>query len=232
MRTGAEYREALRDGRRVWVMGEGMIDDVTTHPATRAMVDEYVAWYDLLRDPAWRTSRSRPIRRHTLGLCRAEDGDDLGGMGRFFAATTFLSAGNITHTPCYGHMIALGILASAQERALAEQIANAARYRAMIAETGRFLTFCGGGPTIGYRMRENLAERTALDRSRDRRRDRRQGQDRHAHEPGLCRGRLCRRISGSRSAGTETFIVQVAAPASPRCAARSRCATRTRSSRP
>ena len=53
MRTGAEYREALRDGRRVWVMGEGMIDDVTTHPATRAMVDEYVAWYDLHRDPAW-----------------------------------------------------------------------------------------------------------------------------------------------------------------------------------
>lgn len=47
MRTGAEYREALRDGRRVWVMGEGLIDDVTVHPATRAMVDEYAAWYDL-----------------------------------------------------------------------------------------------------------------------------------------------------------------------------------------
>ena len=53
MRTGAEYREALRDGRRVWVMGEGLIDDVTTHPATRAMVDEYVAWYDRHFDPAW-----------------------------------------------------------------------------------------------------------------------------------------------------------------------------------
>src|SRR5271166_5245981 len=54
MRTGAEYRAALRDGRRVWVMGEGLVEDVTTHPATRAMVDVYVAWYDLLRDPAWR----------------------------------------------------------------------------------------------------------------------------------------------------------------------------------
>ena len=30
-------------------------------------------------------------------------------MGRFFSATTFLGAGNITHTPAYGHMIALGI---------------------------------------------------------------------------------------------------------------------------
>ena len=39
MRTGGEYREALRDGRRVWVMGEGWVEDVTTHPATRAMVE-------------------------------------------------------------------------------------------------------------------------------------------------------------------------------------------------
>jgi aromatic ring hydroxylase len=46
MRTGAEYREALRDGRRIWVIGEGPIEDVTSHPATRAVVDEYVAWYD------------------------------------------------------------------------------------------------------------------------------------------------------------------------------------------
>ena len=40
MRTGAEYREALRDGRRVWVMGEGWAGDVTAHPATRPMVEE------------------------------------------------------------------------------------------------------------------------------------------------------------------------------------------------
>ena len=32
----------------------------------------------------------------------------------------------------------------------------------MIAETGRFLTFCGGAPTIGFRLRENPADRAAL----------------------------------------------------------------------
>jgi len=53
MRSGAEYREALRDGRKVWVMGMGAVEDVTTHPATRAMADEYVAWYDRHRDPEW-----------------------------------------------------------------------------------------------------------------------------------------------------------------------------------
>ena len=36
MRTGADYRESLRDGRKVWVLGEGRVEDVTTHPATRA----------------------------------------------------------------------------------------------------------------------------------------------------------------------------------------------------
>ena len=44
MRTGADYRNSLRDGRRVFILGEGQVDAVTTHPATRAMVEHYVAW--------------------------------------------------------------------------------------------------------------------------------------------------------------------------------------------
>ena len=32
MRTGAEYKESLRDGRDVWVMGEGAVADLTTDP--------------------------------------------------------------------------------------------------------------------------------------------------------------------------------------------------------
>ena len=34
MRTGAEYLQSLRDGRRVYVGGE-LIEDVTTHPMAR-----------------------------------------------------------------------------------------------------------------------------------------------------------------------------------------------------
>ena len=167
MRTGADYRRALRDGRRVWVMGEGLVDDVTTHTATRAMVDEYVAWYDLHFDAAWQEVAIRPPDARTGSTPWAyvvpRSADDLSGMGRYFSATTFLSGGNITHTPCYGHMIALGVLASVQERNVSpEQTANASQYREMIARTGRFLTFCGGAPTIGARMREDPRERTAL----------------------------------------------------------------------
>ncbi len=39
---------------------------------------------------------------------------------------------------------------------------DTASYREQIANTGRFLTFCGGAPTIGARMREDPSERAAL----------------------------------------------------------------------
>ena len=146
---------------------QGLIDDVTTHPATRAMVDEYVAWYDLHFDPEWTDILFLP--RDTEGGQRPwayavpRTSDDLRAMGRSFAKTTFLSAGNITHTPAYGNLIALGVITAAQEyNGPAGQIANAAGYRDHLAATGRFLTFCGGAATIGYRLREDPSERNAL----------------------------------------------------------------------
>ena len=167
MRTGAEYRAALRDGRRVWVLGEGVVEDVTTHPATRAMVDEYVAWYDRHFDPEWLDVLFSPPdtrgERRPWAYIVPKSADDLRGMGRSFARTTFLSAGNITHTPAYGNLIALGVVTAVQDRnASPPQIDNALAYRAHIAATGRFLTFCGGAAPIGHRLREDPRERNAL----------------------------------------------------------------------
>ena len=167
MRTGKEYREALRDGRRVWVVGEGAVDDVTTHPATRAMVDEYAAWYDRHFDPAWQDIVLTPpdasgIRTPWSYVIPTRP-EELRAMGRCYAATTFPTAGNITHTPAYGHLIALGVHdAVLQQNAAPEQGPNAFAYRERIARTGRFLTFCAGAATIGARMRPNPAERLAL----------------------------------------------------------------------
>jgi len=167
MRTGTEYREALRDGRRVWVIGEGLVDDVTVHPATRATVDEHVAWYDRHFDPAWKDVVLAPPDaggdRRPWAFVLPKSASELRGMGRCYAATTFLSAGNITHTPAYGNLIALGILDAVQQRNVSpEQIVNATAHRDMIARTGRFLTFSAGAATIGYRMREDPRERAAL----------------------------------------------------------------------
>jgi len=168
MRTGAEYREVLRtDGRKVWVMGQGRVEDVTTHPATRGIVDEYVAWYDRHSDPEWQDLLFAPAipkrERTAWAYVLPKTSDDLVGMGRSFAKTIFLSAGNITHTPAYGHLISMGVLTAVQERNVsAEQIASATAYRELIAKTGRFLTFCGGAGPIGFRLRENPADRAAL----------------------------------------------------------------------
>jgi aromatic ring hydroxylase len=167
VRTGADYRESIRDGRKVWVMGEGRIDDLPTHPATRAMVDEYVAWYDRHHDPEWQDTLLTPPNeqgeRTPLASIIPQSADDLRRMGVSYSKTLFLSAGNITHDAAYGSLIALGILDATQRRNVSpEQIANAAAYRDMIARTGRFLTFGAGGATIGYRFREDPDARAAL----------------------------------------------------------------------
>jgi aromatic ring hydroxylase len=167
MRTGAEYREALRDGRKVWVLGEGLVEDVTKHPATRPMVEEYVAWYDRHFDPAWQdivlTPPDAAGQRLPWGYVLPKSADDLSAMARCFSATTFPTAGNLTHTPAYGQLIALGVLGAVQEQnPSARQIADAEFYRELIARTGRFLTFCAGAATIGYRLRADPQARAAL----------------------------------------------------------------------
>ncbi len=50
VRTKEEYLEGLRDGREVYYKGE-LIDDVTTHPATRGMIETQGELFDLQHDP-------------------------------------------------------------------------------------------------------------------------------------------------------------------------------------
>jgi aromatic ring hydroxylase len=167
VRTGREYRETLHDGRRVWVVGEGLIEDVTLHPATRAMVDEYAAWYDRHHEAAWRDVLLAPAdaggARAPWAFALPRTPADLRAMGRSYAATIFPTAGNVTHTPGYGNLIALGLHDVVRQRNVsAEQIASAAAYRELIARTGRFLTFSAGAATIGARLREDPDQRAAL----------------------------------------------------------------------
>ena len=167
MRTGAEYRESLRDGRDIWVMGEGPIDDVTTHPATAAMVEQYVAWYDRHFDPDWQdiilTEPDANGDRRPLAFEVPKSSADLQRLGNALRAVFSLSGGNVTHTPGYGALIALGLLN--RLKALdnsAEDIEAAEAYRESLAASGRFLTFAGGGALIGTRLRQDPSERVAL----------------------------------------------------------------------
>ena len=173
MRTGSEYREGLRDGREVWVLGEGRIEDVTTHPATRGMVDAYADWYDRHFDPTWRDTlytqadgegEAKPLAFEiptTIGELRR--------LGRAISAVSFLTGGNMTHTPGYGTLIALGLLDTvATMQISAAEIANAEAYRQELARTGRFLTFSAGAAPIGFRYRADERERAAIKVVRER----------------------------------------------------------------
>ena len=46
IRTGKQYRESLRDGREVYMDGK-RVDDVTTHPQFKPLIDIRARIYDL-----------------------------------------------------------------------------------------------------------------------------------------------------------------------------------------
>ncbi len=51
IRTGEDYRESLRDGRKVYMNGEEIVD-VTTHPAFKPIVDIRARIYDMAHEDA------------------------------------------------------------------------------------------------------------------------------------------------------------------------------------
>lgn len=53
LRTGAEYRAGLRDGRRVWLRG-GYVEDVAVHPAFMPAVDRIAAYFDAENEGPYR----------------------------------------------------------------------------------------------------------------------------------------------------------------------------------
>ena len=131
------------------------------------MVEEFARWYDRHFDPTWRERPAVAARgrggRVAWAYVAPQRAEDLIGIGRSFARTLFLSAGNLTHTPAYGNLIALGVATAVQAvDPSPERVAAAFAYRDKIARSARFLTFCGTAPIIGQRLRPNPAERVAL----------------------------------------------------------------------
>ena len=101
--------------------------------------------------------------RHPLALTPPKTSDDLRRMGKAISAVHFITGGNVTHTAGYGHLIAMG-LANALKRLAhsAEEIAAAESYLEELDASGRFLTFAGGGPLIGTRLRHEETQGAAL----------------------------------------------------------------------
>jgi 4-hydroxyphenylacetate 3-monooxygenase len=96
IRTGQQYRDSIRDGRRVWINGE-RVQDVTTHPMFKPLVDIRARIYDMQHEEQYRDIMSyqdESGERHAIGLKlpytqddwhakrRATDAlmDDIGGV--------------------------------------------------------------------------------------------------------------------------------------------------------
>ena len=167
MRTGKEYQASLQDGRDVWIVGEGRVVDVTSHYSTKNMVMQYGTWYDRHYLPEWQdilmTDPGPDSNKNPLAFEIPKTSYDLQVQGRALRSILSASGGNITHTPGYGALIALGLLNHISElNNSREEIEAAIKYRDYIANTGRFLTFSGGGSLIGSRLKTDPRERVAL----------------------------------------------------------------------
>ncbi len=60
IRTGDEYRESIRDGRKVFINGE-TVGDVTSHPAFKPIVDARARIYDMAHENGYREIMSYPV---------------------------------------------------------------------------------------------------------------------------------------------------------------------------
>ena len=50
LRTGEEYRDSIRDGRQVYYDGD-LVEDITTHPAFKPIIDVKSRMYDMQFEP-------------------------------------------------------------------------------------------------------------------------------------------------------------------------------------
>jgi 4-hydroxyphenylacetate 3-monooxygenase len=88
---------------------------------------------------------------------------DLELMGRSYAATLFDSAGNLTHTPAYGNLIALGLQDTIRRVNLSkEEVEKAEAYAAGVRREQHFVTLANGNAPLGFRFREQPEERRSI----------------------------------------------------------------------
>jgi aromatic ring hydroxylase len=136
------------------------------------MVDYYAGWYDRHFDLEWQdlllTLSNANEERIPVAFLVPQSADDLRRMGRSFGTTIFPTAGNVTHTPAYGNLIALGILDAVQRcHPASDNMATAAKYRDWLADSGRFLDTDFAAPEMAAGLEESFGGGgyTALQRS-------------------------------------------------------------------
>ena len=136
VRRGAEYLESLRDGRRLWLMGE-RVEDVTAHPALAGCARSVAAVYDLQHDAAHQElltipspSTGQPVSR-SYQLPRTVD--DLATQRRMYELLVRRAGGVAARLPQHLATVVLGLydirdLLAKEDPAFAEHVARYFEY--------------------------------------------------------------------------------------------------------
>jgi aromatic ring hydroxylase len=132
IRRGEEYLESLRDGRRLWLMGE-RVKDVTAHPALAGCARSVAAVYDLQHDAAHHElltipspGTGQPVSR-SYQLPRSVD--DLASQRRMYECLVRRAGGVAARLPQHLATVVLGLydvrdLLAREDPAFAEHIAS------------------------------------------------------------------------------------------------------------
>src|SRR5215467_10608297 len=136
IRRGEEYLESLRDGRRLWLMGE-RVEDVTTHPALAGCARSVAAVYDLQHDAAHRDlltipspSTGQPVSR---SYQEPRTVDDPASQRRMYELLVRRAGGVAARLPQHLATVVLGLydirdLLSKEDPAFAEHVAGYFEY--------------------------------------------------------------------------------------------------------
>jgi 4-hydroxyphenylacetate 3-monooxygenase len=136
IRRGEEYLESLRDGRRLWLMGQ-RVEDVTTHPALAGCARSVAAVYDLQHDPAHQDllTMSSPTtgERVSLSYLLPRSVDDLTRQRQMYEFLVRHTGGVAARLPQHLATVAIGLydvrnLLGEADPAFAERVASYFEY--------------------------------------------------------------------------------------------------------
>jgi 4-hydroxyphenylacetate 3-monooxygenase len=112
IRRGEEYLESLRDGRRLWLMGE-RVEDVTTHPALAGCARSVAGVYDLQHDGEHRELLTIPSPRTGQPVSRSyqlpKSVDDLAIQRRMYESLVRRAGGVAARLPQHLATVVLGL---------------------------------------------------------------------------------------------------------------------------
>ena len=135
--TGEQYKESLRDGRRIVDANGQLIEDVTVHPQLARAVDNIAGLFDLQFDPQVR-DRLTYVEpgdggRYAVGWQVPTEKEHLRRKHEALRIMTLKTLGIFGRPPDYGSMMALGFLAIADkiERENPEYAQNARDFVAL-----------------------------------------------------------------------------------------------------